>query len=162
MREPGDPLVGRQGVVNITGESVMERLTDWPSMKACICQARAMRQEVFEGDEAFSRICFVEWSVGRAEDAHLGKLRGVARDGIVQGDAAFIDHGERCRGCDRLRHGGDSEDGVGLDRQFAFDVAPTVAGCLCGAVSPQVAYGSREFARIDELLNGLDHNICLL
>jgi hypothetical protein len=53
--------------------------------------------------------------------------RDGSSNGVVESQPACLDQPERGDPRDRLRHRGDPEDRVGLDRQIGVDVAPTDA-----------------------------------
>jgi hypothetical protein len=106
------------------------------AMKIAVAKSGPMGQQVFKRNRTFRRIGFIEGTTGGPQNAHLRELRGIASNRFGQCDPAFINQHESRDGSDWLRHRGNSEYGVQLDRQIGFDIPPTHADCLGFSIAP--------------------------
>ena len=73
-------------------------------MKLAVGQPRAVRQEIAERDRPLRRIRLVQRTIRIAQDAKACELRSLARDWLVQREAAFVEQRQGGRGRQRLRH----------------------------------------------------------
>jgi hypothetical protein len=62
--------------------------------------------------------------IDSVEDLRVSERRDVSSNGFVESQMACLDQPERGDARDRLRHRGEPEDRVGLDRQIGVDIAP--------------------------------------
>ena len=73
-------------------------------MKLAVGEARAVRQEIAERDRPLRRIRLVQRTIRIAQDAKACELWSMARDWLVQCEAAFVVQHQGGHGRQRLRH----------------------------------------------------------
>ena len=73
-------------------------------MKLAVGEPRAVRQEIAERDRPLRRVRLVQRTIRIAQDAKVGELWSMARDRLVQCEAAFVVQHQGGDGRHRLGH----------------------------------------------------------
>jgi hypothetical protein len=122
-RQRAHPIVGRP----VVGEQIAERrlvgVGDRTHRAERVGQARAVGDEVVDGDVARRRIGVVQRAAGVLQHPHAGELGRPLGDRVLELELAFLHQLQRHDAGDRLGHGGDAEDGVARHRRARLDVA---------------------------------------
>ena len=96
-------------------------------MEVSVRQTRTVRQEIVERDVPNCLDGLIESSLGIPQDPHLGQLRRVINDRVVQRKAAFLEQHQRGDSRHGFRHRRDPEDRVPFNGKSRGQVSTTEA-----------------------------------